>query len=68
MEIVYEDRDILVCLKPFGVRSTDEPGGVPELLRQQLGAPNANIRTVHRLDQVVSGLMVLARRAKAAQF
>lgn len=66
MDIIYHDRDILVCIKPAGVKSTDEPGGLPELLRKELGDPNANLRTVHRLDQAVSGLMVLATRAKAA--
>ena len=66
MDIIYQDRDILVCIKSAGVKSTDEPGGLPELVREALGDPNANIRTVHRLDQTVSGLMVLGRRAKAA--
>ena len=64
MEIIYQDKDIVVCVKPAGVLSTDEPGGVPDLVRQALG--ETNIRTVHRLDQTVSGLMVLARRSKAA--
>ena len=66
MELIYQDRDIVVCVKPPRVLSTDEPGGVPDLVRQELGDPNANVRTVHRLDSVVSGLMVLARRSKAA--
>lgn len=66
MELIYQDRDIIVCVKPPRVLSTDEPGGVPELVRQALGDPRANLRTVHRLDRVVSGLMVLARSAKAA--
>ena len=66
MEIVYCDREILVCLKPAGVLSTDEPGGVPELLRRELGDPGAEVRTVHRLDRVVGGLMVLARSGEAA--
>lgn len=66
IELVYQDKDIVVCVKPSGVKSTDEPGGVPELVREALGDPNANVRTVHRLDQVVSGLMVLARNAKSA--
>lgn len=66
MEIVYQDRDIIVCIKPAGVLSTDEPGGLPELVRQTLGDPDANVRTVHRLDRVVSGLVVLARSKKAA--
>lgn len=66
IEIVYQDADILVCVKPPRVLSTDEPGGLPELLRQTLGNPEADVRTVHRLDRVVSGLMVLARNSKAA--
>lgn len=66
MELIYQDRDIIVCIKPPRILSTDEPGGVPDLIRQALGDPNANVRTVHRLDSVVSGLMVLARRSKAA--
>ena len=66
MDIIYQDKDILVCVKPSGVLSTDEPGGLPELVREALGDPNANVRTVHRLDRTVSGLMVLARRSKAA--
>ena len=66
MELVYVDDDILVCLKPARVLSTDEPGGVPDLCREALGNPKADVRTVHRLDRVVAGLMVLARNAKAA--
>lgn len=66
MEIIYEDTDILVCIKPPKVLSTDEPGGLPELVRQYLQNPTADLRTVHRLDRAVSGLMVLARNAKAA--
>ena len=66
MELIYQDRDIIVCVKPPRVLSTDEPGGVPELVRQTLGDANTNVRTVHRLDRVVSGLMVLARSAKMA--
>ena len=66
MEFLYLDDSIAVCVKPAGVRSTDEPGGMPELVRQALGDPKADVRTVHRLDQVVSGLMVLARNEAAA--
>lgn len=64
MEIIYQDRDMVVCVKPPRVLSTDEPGGVPDLVRQALNTDN--VRTVHRLDRVVSGLMVLARSKKAA--
>ena len=66
MELIYTDEDILVCIKPARVLSTDEPGGLPELCREALGNPKADVRTVHRLDRVVSGLMVMARNAKSA--
>ncbi len=66
MEILYRDKAILVCRKDPGLLSTDEPGGVPEALRQLLGEPGAQLRTVHRLDRVVGGLMVLGRSAAAA--
>lgn len=64
MDILYLDEDIVVCVKPPRVLSTDEPGGLPELLRQELGTQD--FRTVHRLDRVVSGLMVVARNGAAA--
>ena len=66
MDFLYLDEDIAVCVKPARVLSTDEPGGLPELVRDALGDPKADVRTVHRLDRVVSGLMVLARNGRAA--
>ncbi len=64
IDILYADDSIVVCVKPPRVLSTDEPGGLPDLLRQTLGTQD--FRTVHRLDRVVSGLMVVARNAAAA--
>ena len=66
MQLIYADEHIVVCQKPARVLSTDEPGGMPELVRQALGNEDADFRTVHRLDRVVGGLMVLARSAAAA--
>lgn len=66
MELIYQDDDIVVAIKPARVLSTDEPGGMPDLVREALGNPKADVRTVHRLDRVVSGLMVLARNGQAA--
>jgi 23S rRNA pseudouridine1911/1915/1917 synthase len=63
-QILHVDPAFVVCIKPPRVVSTDEPGGVPDLCRAALGGDN--FRTVHRLDQVVSGLMVLARTKRAA--
>lgn len=66
MEILYCDAQIVVCVKEQGVLSTDEQGGMPELVRAALGTPDGCVRTVHRLDRVVGGLMVLARTPEAA--
>lgn len=63
MDILYHDNSIAVCIKPSRVLSTDEPGGMPELVRAALGG---DARSVHRLDRAVSGLIVLARSAPAA--
>ena len=63
-QVIYKDPAFLVVIKPPRVLSTDEPGGVPDLCRTALG--EQNVRTVHRLDRVVSGLMVLARTKRAA--
>lgn len=66
MNIIYYDNNLIVCIKPAGVISTDEEGGMPQLLREALGDDKADIRAVHRLDQVVSGLMVYAQSNEAA--
>ena len=66
MELIYLDKRVAVCVKPAGAPSTDEPGGVPGLLREALGRPDACALTVHRLDRVTGGLMVLARSHAAA--
>ena len=63
-QILYSDAQLLVCIKPPRGLSTDEPGGVPDLCRAALSDPN--IRSLHRLDRVVSGLIVLARTRRAA--
>lgn len=66
LTMLYQDTHIAVCVKPPRVLSTDEPGGMPDLLRQTLEDPRADVRTVHRLDRVVGGVMVMARNAEAA--
>ena len=60
MDILYQTKDIVVCIKPVGV---DSEKGMPGLLADALGG---NFYPVHRLDQGVGGLMVFARSPKAA--
>ena len=45
MDILYQDNSILVCIKPAGVLSTDEPGGMPELVRQARTEPSGRVST-----------------------
>lgn len=65
IQLLHRDRSLLVCLKPPGVPSQDAPdgGGLPQLLSAQEGGP---CYPVHRLDQGVGGVMVLARTRPAA--
>lgn len=62
IKIIFEDKFIIVCIKPAGVESENE--GMPALLKAQCGA--AEIFPVHRLDKAVSGLMVFAKTKFAA--
>ena len=65
MDILYSDQKLVVCIKPVGVLSTDEPGGMPSLLRAEaLGGEY--IYSVHRLDRTVGGVMVYAKTRHAA--
>lgn len=65
IDILYSDNDIIICIKPVGILSTDSPGGLPDLLRIQTGINE--IKTVHRLDQMVGGVMILARNKSTAR-
>ena len=60
MELLYTDRDIVVCIKPVGLDSEQE---VPRELQTLLGG---TIYTLHRLDKNVGGVMVYARSSQMA--
>ncbi len=65
LEIVYDDAHIAVCVKPVGTSAQAEvPGAMPQLLRAQLGCEA--VFPVHRLDQIVGGVMVYAKTQPAA--
>lgn len=61
LEILHNDSDLVVCIKPSGVVS--EEGGLPDMLKSEL---NCEIYPVHRLDKPVGGLIVYAKNSKAA--
>ncbi len=60
MEILYSDKQFVVCVKPVGLDSEHE---VPEQLKTELGG---EIYPLHRLDKNVAGVMVYARTKSAA--
>lgn len=65
LELIYQDQNIVVCIKPAGVLSQDAgEGSMPQLLREQL--KKEYVAVVHRLDKEVGGLMVYALSQKAA--
>lgn len=60
MEILYSDKQIVVCIKPVGLDSEAE---LPAALKEQLGG---EFFPIHRLDKNVGGVMVFARTKPAA--
>ena len=71
LEILFEDKDILICRKPAGVATQTKRLGQQDMesllknYRVKKGEP-PYIGIVHRLDQPVEGVMVFAKNQKAA--
>src|SRR5262245_1806470 len=67
-EIVFEDADLLVVNKPAGLvchpTKTDERSSLIGRVRLYLGSVEG--RLVNRLDRETSGLVLVAKSAKAA--
>ena len=64
IEILYQDNDIIVCIKPAGLLSEGE--GEDSLLTVLAAQCGGQVFPVHRLDRGAAGLMVFARNSKAA--
>ena len=60
MEILFSDKQIVVCVKPVGLDSETE---VPNALKEALAG---EIFPIHRLDKNVGGVMVFARTKQSA--
>src|SRR3954451_8951611 len=74
MEIVYDDDDIVVIVKPVGVAAHPSPGWTGTTVIGGLAAAGYRVSTsgaaerqgiVHRLDVGTSGLMVVAKSERA---
>ena len=71
VEILYKSKNAVVIFKPAGIPSQSDPSGdkdamtmTTEMLRD-LGESDA-LWLIHRLDRVVSGLLIFARNKKYA--
>ena len=73
LNIIYEDKDILICFKPAGIAtqtaklsSQDMVSLVKNYLAKQGAGKSPYVGIIHRLDQPVSGLLVFAKNQEAA--
>lgn len=67
-KIHFEDNHVIVLSKPSGLLSQGEHTGADNLVdwaRRHVGRHYVGL--IHRLDRNASGLMILAKRTKAAQ-
>lgn len=64
IEILYKDRDLIVCKKPAGVPSQPDLSGAEDLLTA-LSKDYKSVRLVHRLDTPTGGVMVFGLSQKA---
>lgn len=73
--ILYEDTDILVCLKPAGIPTQSSRIGTPDMVSILKNYLYNNITqkkepylaVIHRLDQPVEGLLVFAKTPSSAK-
>lgn len=67
-KVIYEDTHLMVISKPAGLLSQGEHTGDENLVDWARAHVGRNyIGLIHRLDRNTSGVMVLAKRTKAAQ-
>ncbi|MDO4474122.1 MAG: RluA family pseudouridine synthase [Eubacteriales bacterium] len=73
LNILFEDDDIIVCVKPHGLATQTKKTGTPDLEHMLLNhiaradtGSRPYIAVIHRLDQPVSGILVFAKNKSAA--
>lgn len=65
-QILYEDKDIIVCHKPAGIATQTAKIGQRDMVSEVSNYLGAPVKLVHRLDQPVEGILVFAKSQKAA--
>lgn len=64
--IVYQDSEIVVCIKKRGLLSQESSSGTQSMVSLLQEECSCKIYPVHRLDKEVGGLMVYAKTKQAA--
>ena len=64
--IIYEDKELVVCIKPKGVLSQIGKEGQKNMVDMLSAECGCEIYPVHRLDKEVGGIMVYAKTKSAA--
>ncbi len=66
LKIIFEDDDIIVCIKPSGVLSQSDSLNNPNMISLLSAHTGRYVFPIHRLDREVSGVMVYAKNKKSA--
>lgn len=75
-EIIYEDKDIIVCHKPAGVPTQSSRIGTKDMVSinhlikntaKKTSSREPYLAVIHRLDQPVEGLLVFAKTPASAK-
>ncbi len=64
--VLFEDKDIVVCIKPCGVLSQSDEQGRENMISILSALCGSQIFPLHRLDREVGGVMVFAKNKKSA--
>lgn len=70
MKILYEDKNVIICVKPIGILSQKDDKGSKNmvgLLEEYLASKDkSQIFPIHRLDKGVGGVMVYSKNSRTA--
>ena len=66
MDILFQDNEIIVCVKPAGTLSQSGKNGETDMTKILSGETGTPIYVVHRLDKNVGGVMVFAKTSFSA--
>lgn len=66
LNVIFEDDDITVCIKPKGILSENALNGEKGIIGLLSDRAGKNLHLLHRLDRNVGGVMVFANNKKSA--